>query len=60
MTFLRGLPHAGHQAWLEAGTQRTLYAVACMPSVRRNPHLSIEPHLTRDRLVQLSVCMEQA
>ena len=26
-------PNAGHQARREAGAQRTLYAVACMPSL---------------------------
>ena len=26
-----GQPNARHQAWREAGAQRTLYAVACMP-----------------------------
>jgi hypothetical protein len=31
--FLSETPNAGHQARREAGAQRTLYAVACMPSL---------------------------
>jgi hypothetical protein len=31
LSFFYSTPNAGHQARREAGAQRTLYAVACMP-----------------------------
>src|SRR5262245_56165097 len=40
-TTLRQRPNARHQARREAGAQRTLYAVACMPLIMYEAPLSI-------------------